>query len=176
MAYTYTAYVNNIISANGKSIFALWNPASSGYTIYVYRIGLVETDIASVTGVMSNLSLRLISACSSGDTISIIKHNSNNPDMPGSSGIIAASNATVTSGSVLRRLAWSTDEPRNNSASNDEYQGNISLCIIWNAGYKDIRVQPLTLREGEGLHIQFDTDTTTGNIDVWSEFVVEEIV
>lgn len=170
---TYTVYVNAEQFGNGKSMFAIWNPTSSGRVIRIYRIGLLNSNITAVTGVMAVLSLTRITACSSGVALDFVKHDSTNPDMPGATGITAVTGGTVTATDVMRRIPWSTDEPAAGGTGVDEWQAFVPLNIIWDAGYGDSNVKPLTLRETQGIHLQCDTNTTAGYLDAWAELTIE---
>jgi hypothetical protein len=52
-------------------------------------------------------------------------------------------------------------------------QNLVPLNYIWDAGYGDANVQPLTLREGEGISVKCETSTTAGYLDVAFEVTLE---
>jgi hypothetical protein len=76
------------------------------------------------------------------------------------------------SADVLRRYVWSSDEPAVSGATVDELECLVPLNVLWDAGYGDGNVQPLTLRQNEMLCI-YNTTGAAGIADIWIEFTDE---
>ena len=172
MADTYTAIMQQQQLGASKSMFALWNASGSSKIIRVSRIGVMSSRINTVTGVMIQLGLYSITACSSGTSMTFVKHNSSTADMPGATGIICSTGATVTNSTMIRKIAWSSDEPTGSSSSIDEWQTMVAPTIIWDAGYGDTTLQLLTLREEEGISLRCETSSTAGYLDAWIEMTI----
>jgi hypothetical protein len=167
MADTYLWYVSQQVLGNGKNQLALLNGAGSGKVVRVYRVGLINAQTAAVTGVLTTQALKTISALSGHTVVAAIKHDSNNAAVDAN--IIAGYGGTPTEVDLLRRIAWSSDEPAVGGATADELQNIVPLNIIWDAGYGDSNVQPITLREGQGIMVKCETNTVAGVLDVWFE-------
>jgi hypothetical protein len=158
--------------ANNKSMLALLNGVGSGVVAKVWRVLLLNSSLTTVTGVIAAISLRPLSGLSAGTAVTAIKHDSNNANVPAQ--VVCSRGGTATEvGTTLRRIAWSTDEPAVSSATSDELQNLVPLNYIWDAGYGDANVQPLTLREGEGISVKCETSTTAGYLDVAFEVTLE---
>jgi len=54
----------------------------------------------------------------------------------------------------------------------DELECLPALSILWDAGYGDSNVQPLTLRQNEML-VLYNTVGAAGLVDIWIEFTDE---
>lgn len=171
MESTYTIYFSDILVGNNKSMFALFNPAASGKIIKCYRAGLMNMQLAAVTGVILNFALRTISASSSGTSVDFLKHDLSEADTPDTYGITATTGGTITYNQLIRRIAWSTDEI-SISYGIEEYEMQTAYNIIWDGGYCDSSIQPLTLRPGEGVGLRCETNTVIGLVDIWSEITM----
>jgi len=167
MAASYTLPALNVAFSSSKSMISLFNGTGSGKVLRVYRVWALNNQITSVTGVLTNLELRKISAASGGTTLTVTKHDSNSSTLPGQ--ILAASNANVTLGAMYRRVIWSTDEPATGTLTLDEFQCFLPLCCIWSMGYADTTTDPIILREGEGLTLM-NFGGASGQADFFFEF------
>ncbi len=170
MAATFTAFQAGVTFASGKHMISLFNGAGSGRILRVYRAWLLNNQTAGVTGVMTTLELRRSSAQSGGTAITPIKHDTNSSNLPAQ--VLCAQSATVTAaaGDVFRKIMWSNDEPATGVGTNDELECIPALMEIWNAGYGDSNVEPITLREGQGLTLLHTGTSAVGNVDVGFEF------
>lgn len=170
MAQTYTLGTTGVSFAANKSMIALFNGVGSGRIIRVYRIWALNNQVLAVTGVLTRLELRRITAASGGNVTTPIKHDSTSEALPAQ--IISGSAMTVTVESLFRAAVWSTDEPSANAtASIDEFECIPAISTLWDAGYADTNVQPITLREGYGLSLQ-NIGSTVGIGDFFFEFTL----
>ena len=168
MANTYTIAATGVSFAANKSMIGIFNGSGSGQVIRVYRIWLLNNQTVAVTGVMTNIELRRLTAGSGGNAITPTKHATANPSLPAQ--IITASAMTVTESDLLRRFIWSTDEPvANATATIDELETLPVFGTIWDAGYADANVEPLVLREGQGISVK-NIGATVGIVDAFIEF------
>lgn len=171
MASTYTAAALGVSFAANKSMIGIFNGSGSGVIIKVYRIWILNNQTVAVTGVLTNIEIRRITAGSGGNIITPTKHVSSNPSLPAQ--VIVASAMTVTNSDLLRRVVWSTDEPvANTTATIDELETLPAICTVWDSGYTDTDIQPLVLREGEGVSVM-NVGATVGVADFFIEFTME---
>lgn len=170
MAQTYTAGYAGITFAANKSMLSIFNGSGSGRVVRVYRIWVLNNQTAAVTGVLTTFRIERTSAQSGGTAITPVKHDTTNETLP--SQIVVATGATITAAGTLRTFVWSNDEPAVGTGTWDEFETMIPLCCVWDSGYGDSNVQPITLREGEGLSVTHTGSTTVGNVDIWMEFTV----
>lgn len=168
MAATYTAASVDIAYGNGKSMLSVFNGSGSGVVLKVYRIWTINSAITAVTGVVCDVSLRRISTSSAGTTVTPLKHDTNSANLPAQ--VAIATNATVTTGDIFRVVNQDNDEPASGGTGTNELAILFPLRVIWESGYHDTRIEPIVLREGEGITVRSDTNTTVGTLDVYIEF------
>lgn len=169
MAATYTIVAQNVAFAANKSMISVFNGSGSGKVIRVYRIWALNNQLVAVTGVLTNLEIRRITASSGGTDLAslVAKHDSTSAALP--SQVAVATNATVTPSTLFRRVLWSTDEPAANAAvTMDELETIVPLACIWAMGYADTAVEPITLREGYGVAV-----LNTGGAIGQADFIME---
>lgn len=167
MAATHTLPATDVAFSANKSMISLFNGSGSGITIKPYRIFVMNNQLNAVTGVLTNLELRKISASSGGTTLTATKHDTNSSNLPAQ--VLLATNASVTPTDLYRRILWSTDEPSAGTLTLDELQLFGPLCCIWSQGYADSYTEPLTLAEGEGITI-INGGASAGLADFFIEF------
>jgi hypothetical protein len=173
MANTFTLFNQGISFAAGKVMAGIFNEGAR--VLRVRRIGLLNTQTSSVTGVMCQLDVRRYTATatwSGSSAVTPVKHDSNNSAL---SSVTAGNSGTPgTSGSThtFRRVVWSSDEASLSSATADEWECLVPLNIIWDAGYADSNVQPLVIRTDEAVNI-YNVSGAAGLLDSWIEFTDE---
>jgi len=168
MAATYTVAFTAVAFASGKSMGAIVNGSGSGRVVRIYRIWVMNNQTAAVTGVLTSMSIRRITYTSGGTTATPVKHDTQNESIPAQ--IICYTGATVSAVSTLRIFAWSNDEAAVGTGTWDEMETMPPLTCVWDSGYGDTNVQPITLREGEALDIYHIGTSTVGNCDIYIEF------
>lgn len=168
MAETHRVFAKDITFSANKCLASIFNGTGSGAVIRVYRIFIYNNQHIAVTGVLTNIEIRKLSASSGGTTITPIKHDTANPTL--NAAIICGTNQTVTPTDVFRRIVWSTDEPSGNTTMTiDEYETIHPLCCVWSQGYGDTTMDPIVIRENEGLGI-INTGGRVGQCDLVIEF------
>jgi hypothetical protein len=171
MAQTWTAYYSAVAYGNGKNMGAILNGHATE-VLSVYRVGLLNAQTAAITGVLAELQFRIYQTggvtLTGGTAITPTPHDTTN---------VAPTTATYSHNSTLggtaqivRRVMWSTDEPTFTSATSDEFECNVPLNIIWDAGYGDTNVDPLKLRQTQMCLVYCNTNTVVGTLDTWMEF------
>lgn len=170
MAQTYTISSFSTTFAANKCMLGIYNGSGSGRIVRVYRIVMLNNQITAVTGAITNLELRTITAGSGGTDITPFKHDSNNESFP--SQVAVQTNMTITPTNVLSRIIWSTDEPAINSLTIDEFETLPAFSTIWDSGYGDSNTEPIVLREGYGVAL-VNIGATTGIADIFFEVTLE---
>jgi hypothetical protein len=171
VAATYTIPAVGITFALNKTLLGIFNGSGSGKVIRVYRVWALNNGVTAVTGVLTNMELRGISAGSGGVAITPMKHDSQSEALPAQ--VVVSTNMTVTATSLYRRLVWSNDEAAANAAATlDELETIPALTCLWDVGYDDVNIEPITLREGYGLALINTGNTAVGSVDVFMEITV----
>jgi hypothetical protein len=168
MAATFTVTVQGTAFASNKSLLSLFNGAGSGRILRVYRVWMLNHQTAGVTGVMTACELRRITASTGGTAQTPVKHDTASAALPAQ--VTAATGPTDTVSDLFRRILWSGDEPAVGAGTNDELECLPELGKIWDAGYGDTNVEPITLREGQGISVRQPGANTIGVVDVMIEF------
>lgn len=166
---TFTLAAIGATFGNAKHMASLFNGAGSGRVLRVYRVWILNNQTTAVTGVLTAFSLRRTISQSGGTALTPTKHDTANSNLPAQ--VLAATGATVTneSSSDLRRFMWSNDEPAVSAASSDELECLVPLNCIWDSTGDD-RIEPIVLREGQGLTLQHTGTSTVGLCDIFFEF------
>lgn len=169
MADTWTGYNQGVAFAANKVMQGILNAGSN--VIRVARAGLLNNQTAGVTGVVCFMELRWYPATytwSSPTSVTPVAHDSSNGALSsvthGNSGTPGGS-----TGSVMRRILWSSDEPAVSTATSDELECFVPLNVIWDAGYGDSDVQKLALRQNQGWAV-YNITGAAGLVDSWIEF------
>jgi len=173
MAETFTAYFSGITFAASKVMAGFLNTHATEI-IKIRRVGLLNAQTAAVTGVICQLELRWYPATmtlTGGTTVTPTKHDSTNTS-PASLTISHNSTPGGSTGEVVRRVWWSSDEPAISTGTVDEMEANVPLNVVFDPGYGDSNVQPLTLRQNQGF-VVFNTTGAAGLLDTWVEFTRE---
>jgi hypothetical protein len=170
MAATFTAAYLGVTFGNNKSMAGLFNGSGSGRVLRVKRVWILNNQTTAVTGVLTTFSMRRSTAQSAGTTVTPVKHDTTSASLP--SQVLCAHGATVTSATTdaLRNWVWSNDEPSASSGTSDEFQCLVPLNCVWDAATGDADLEPLVLREGQGLDIRHSGSSTVGVADVFVEF------
>lgn len=168
MAATFTVTVQGTAFASNKSLLSLFNGVGSGRVLRVYRVWALNNQTAGVTGVMTMLELRRITASTGGTAQTPVKHDTASSNLPAQ--VTAAAGPTDTVSDLFRRVLWSADEPAVGTGTNDELECLPANGLLWDAGYADTNVEPLVLREGQGLSLRQPGANVIGVVDVMIEF------
>lgn len=173
MAQTFTSYNSGISFAASKVMGGIYNRHASEI-LKIRRVGLLNGQTAAVTGVLCNLEFRLTTATptwTSPVAGVLTKHDSTNTAPTtydqGNSGTFSGGTSTA-----LRRTNWSSDEAVVSGTSMDELECFVPLNIIFDAGYGDSNVQPLTLNQNQMAHV-YNVSGAAGLLDTWIEFTKE---
>jgi hypothetical protein len=132
---------------------------------------LFNNQSTGVTGVLNFVSILRSSASSGGTTVTAVAHNTANTPLTANTTAGTNRAVTPTPGGQFRRLLMSPDEPTVSTADWDALMCLVPFAEIWNSGYGDSVVDPVTCRAGqnEGFTIQSLTQTV-GTADLEIEF------
>jgi hypothetical protein len=169
MAATFTSFVSGTAFAANKSLSTCFNGAASGRVLRTARIICLNNQTAAVTGVLTTIELRRVSASSGGTAATITKHDTASTTLVAQ--ILNTTGATDTLvADIFRRFMWSNDEPSVSSAVNDELECIVPLCEVWNSAINDAAIEHITSRPVEGVSVRHTGSTTVGIVDVIQEF------
>lgn len=168
MAATFHAFTQATTYAANKHMLDVFN-ASGATTVRIYRAWLFNNQTTGVTGVLNFVSIFRSTGSTGGTTVTPVPHNTSNPALPGN--VTTGTNRNVTGLTQFRRLLMSPDEPTVSTADWDALMCLVPFAEIWNSGYGDTVVDPVTCRSGqaEGFTIQSITQTV-GTADLEIEF------
>lgn len=171
MAKTYTAAALGIAFASNKSLLGILN-AHASRKVKIYRIWLLNNQTSAVTGVITTMTIRKLSALTGGTAVTPVAHDTSNTSVDLTS-ITCVTNgtATNTSDTALRQILWSGDEPAVSSATSDELQCIVPLMCVWDST-GDSNIEPITLNQNEGLSITQPGSNAVGILDLFIEFTV----
>jgi len=169
MAATYRGVVVGTAFAANKSMLTLFNGSGSGLVLRVKRIWMLNNQTAAVTGVLTTMEIRRISASTGGTAGGVVKHDSSSAGLPSQVTITTGATDTLTSDPALMRFMWSNDEPATGSLTNDESECIPALACVWDCT-GDSDLEPLVLRQNEGVSVRHTGSTTVGVADVIIEF------
>lgn len=188
MAATYTTVFQGVqwpASQTNKVMAQFWNAAASTQTARIYRIWILNNASTSagvytaVTGLFMPYHLRRLTAISTLGTastagVSTVKHDNNS----------AALNANITlnyanttwTGSEILHTGWlATEEPKTGTFLNNELGALVQMGLIWDAGYGDSNIEPLTLPAGSNAGIAITTPgiaSGAGYVDIIFEYTL----
>ena len=171
MAQTYTASAIGATFANNKSMLGIFNGSGSGRIVRVYRVWVLNNQTAGVTGVLTTWTLRRSSAQSGGTAITATKHDTSSENMPAQVLIATGGTATLTADNALRAWVWSNDEPAVSSGTSDEFETLVPLNCVWDST-GDTTIEPIVLREGQGISVHHSGSSAVGVCDVFVEYTL----
>lgn len=172
MANTWTLNNQGVAFAASKVMAGILNAGTR--VLRIARMGLLNNQTAGVTGVACFMEIRKYPATmtwASPTAVAPVSHDSTNSAL---SSVTAGNSGTPggSTGLVLRRIFWSSDEPSISTATSDELECFVPLNVIWDAGYGDSAVQKVAVRQNEGF-LLFNTTGAAGIVDIWAEFLDE---
>jgi len=168
MADTWVVDYTLVKMAPGKSLMSLWNGASSSKVIRIYRVFASNSNFIANTSVSSNLEMQRISAHSGGITYTPVTRDTANAALDAN--VVCSTGATVTINGRLRTWQWCTQLPTASGREYYTYTMVYPMTCLWDVGYGSSKLQPLTIRAGEGISILNKGMSAVGLIDFWVEF------
>lgn len=168
MANTWQAAAQGVAYAASKHMLDVFNSSSSTRYIRIYRAYLFNNGTSAITGVLNTARCNIITASSSGSTVTPVAMDTSNSAL--NANTTAGQNRTITVGSIIRQILHSPDEPTVTTLDWDALGTLVPFAEIWNSGYGDSNIQPVTCRasEGRGFSIQSITQTVgSGDFEIF---------
>lgn len=149
-------------------MFAIQN--TSVKVVRLIEIRFINNQTTAVTGVAGSFELHRINSFTGGTEIT--PQSADTADTL-TSGITVAHGAIVSGeGTTLARRIWSTDEWGPGTQDTESYQSG--LQALWPQWNNARGIKPWTLRQNQGIHIKFATNSTAGAFDFEVVFTVED--
>jgi hypothetical protein len=163
MANTWNSFAAAVAFAANKHMIDVFNSSSSTRYIRIYKLYCFNNGTAAITGVLNTLRIFLTTAASAGTALTPVAMDSSNSAL--NANTTSGTGRTITNGSQLRQLLHSPDEPTVTTLDWDALGTLVPYAEIWNHGYGDTNVQPITLRasESRGVTVQSITQTVGSN-------------
>lgn len=163
MADTWRATAQAITFATNKDMLDVLNATGSGRVVRVYRAFHFNNFVSAITGIIFGMTLRRITAATSGTTVTPIAHDTDNTALAAQ--ITAGYNRTLTLAgtSLIRQYNFVNEEPIVAGVAQANWLTLIPFCEVWNAGYSDANVQPIVCREVQGFAFYSGTVTVGAN-------------
>lgn len=166
MAATYLMRTN-ISNAINKTMWTLYNGTGSAKIIRVYRVFMYPLSSAAVTGGMGIYVMdRFTGVPGGGAAVTLIKHNTASAAVPAQISALDGDTSitgSLTTAGIVRVVCRSNDEVSATSATLEEFQQLHSFgALIYDGGYGDTNVEPIVLRETEGLRMYSTNAGTWG--------------
>lgn len=166
---TWRANAQGVAYAANKNMLDVFNAAASSRYIRIFRMYLFNNGTAAITGVLNLLQIQRNTSASGGTSVTPVAHDPNNAALNAST--TAGHNRTISNAALLRQLLSQNDEPTVTTLDMDALLTLVPFAEVWNAGYGDTNVQPLTCPSGSDIGYSMKSITaTTGSCDVEIEF------
>lgn len=167
MANTWQTFTSAVAYAANKHMIDLFNASASTRYLRAYRIYGFNNGTTGVTGVLNTLRIFTTSAASAGTALTPVTMDTSNATLNANS--TAGTGRTITTVSQVRQLLHSPDEPAVTTLDWDSLGTLVPFAEVWNLGYGDTTVQPLTFRaaENRGVTLQSITQTVgSGDFEI----------
>ncbi len=166
---TWRASVQAVTYAANKYMIDVFNSSSSTRCIRIYRMYLFNNQTVAVTGALNPVQIWRGTASTGGSTITPVPHDPGNSTL--NANTTAGNGRTFTTDFMLRSLLSQNDEPTVTTLDMDALLTLVPYAEIWNAGYGDTNVQPLTCPASSSYGYAVKSITvTTGTADLEMEF------
>ena len=183
MANTWLAYAAGVTHlAGNRTYLQIFATASNTQTIKIRRIWMNNAQATGVTGVITgSISIGSFSTAASGGTLTTITpvaydttNTAVNANITINTGGTGTTNTNGTAVNVFRTIPYSSEEPATGTFKLENFYANPSMSIIWDAGYEDTAIDPLTIPASTAGGIAvYGTLTAVGNTDCAIEFTLE---
>jgi len=152
---------------NNKSMLAIQNTGSS--IVRIREVWIINDRTTAVTGIAGEFQVRRIASFTGGTTVTPVSYDTDD-SLP--AGITAATNATVSGeGDILRRGRWSTDEWGPGTLDTEGLDhATQNTEPFWR---QTPNGKGLTIRNGQGIHVKFATNSTAGFFTIRMIFTTE---
>jgi hypothetical protein len=163
MPNTWTASGQTIAFAANKHMLDVAQAAASTRFIRIYRAYAFNNQTTAIAGVVNTFRVNITAGASGGTPITPVAHNWNATNL--NANTTCGTNRTIATPTIIRNLLQSPDEVSVNVSDWDALACMVPFSVVWDAGYADANIQPVTLRPGEnrGFSLQSITQTVGSN-------------
>lgn len=163
---TWQSATQAVTYAAAKHMIDVFNATTSTRYIRIYRAYLFNNQTAAITGVLNTLKVNILStSVAAGTTITPVAMDSTNASL--NANTTSGFNRTTTIGSTIRQLVHSPDEPTVTTLDWDALGTLVPFAEVWNSGYGDANIQPVTCRASENRGFSISSVTqTVGTADL----------
>jgi hypothetical protein len=168
MAATFRATGGGIAYASSKDMLNVFNGTATARVIRVYRGYWFNNGTAAVTGVLTTAQCRRITAASAGTAVTPVKHDTNSSNLDAAT--TCGTNQTTTGSDIFRRFLFVNEEPIVAGTTQANWLTLVPFAEIWNAGYGDTNVEPVTCRATQGFQLFHSGTSAVGTADLEIEF------
>lgn len=164
---TFALVATAIAVGNNKSMLAIQNTGTG--VVRIREIWIINDQTTAVTGVAGLFEVRRIASFTAGTVVTPVAYDTADT-LP--AGISAATGATVaTETSLLRQGVWSTDEWGPGTADTESFDHSIQNVTPFFS--QPPNGKALTIRQNQGVHIKFATNSTAGAFNLRIIFTTE---
>lgn len=163
MPNTWTASAQNTAFAANKHMLDVANGAASARVIRIYRAYAFNNLTTSTTGVLNVFRVNVTGGATGGTPITPVSNNWNSTALDANT--TCGTNRTIGSVTTIRTLLQSLDETQVGVPDWDALATMVPFALVWDAGYGDANIQPVTCRPGgtRGFSLQSITQTVGSN-------------
>lgn len=171
MTATWRATSQTIAYASGKSMLDVSQLSTGSRVLRVYRMYHFNNRASSVTGVLTQMRIyrtTVGASISGGATVTPVAHDTTSSALAADT--TAGTGRTLTNSTLFRQYQYSTDEATVGGSTIDEWELFVPFAEVWQAGYGDTNVEPLTLRAAQGVNLHHQGTTAASDCDMEIEF------
>ena len=168
MAATWRATSGAVAYANAKSMLDVFNATGTAKVIRVYRGYWFNNGTGAVTGVVTTAQVTRITAASAGSAVTPVKHDTNSAALD--TNTTCGTGRTVTASDIFRRFLYVNEEPVVAGVTQANWLTLVPFAEVWNAGYGDSNIEPITCRSSEGVQLLHAGSSAVGTADLELEF------
>lgn len=164
---TFSILASAIAIANNKSMLAIQNTGTS--VVRIREVWIINDRTTPVTGIAGIFQVTRIASFTGGTTVLPVTFDTADT-LP--SGITASTGATVSGESdILRQGVWSTDEWGPGTLDTEGLDHALQqIEPFWK---QTPNGKALTIRQNQGIHVKFATNSTAGDFNIRIVFTVE---
>lgn len=176
MAQTYTVSDYQQLG-NLKSMMSIFNGSGSGKIIRIYKVWAINHAHVAAAGTVTKIILYKTSNCISGSDISskVVKHQTTNESIPVK--ILVKSGATDTTSESIRQVVYISGTSATAIGATytvNQWESIYALMRIFECGYYNSNLEPIVLRENEGICLKCTGTTTAGFLETVIEFTMSD--
>jgi hypothetical protein len=168
MAATWRATSGGVAYASAKDMLNVFNGSATARVIRAYRCYWFNNGTTAVTGVLTTAQVRRITAASAGTAVTPVKHDTNSSALDAAT--TCGTGQTTTGSDIFRRFLFVNEEPVVAGTTQANWLTLVPFAEVWNAGYGDTNVEPITCRASQGIQLFHSGSSAVGTADLEIEF------